>query len=171
MLAYLSSRKLPARSSNILLDSFVRANWVSASSQLAFIATTWVCSSRSFCLKLWWLIYNQSWEERRTESTSPSAVKKFLLPSVNLFSITMISLRRYFRAFIADSPGIDSANVVGTHEASVKSFKTSFTSSSTTTCVSLLFGVAYKLETMESVARACRVSSSSKVVLRTLYNL
>ena len=55
-LAYLSSRKLPARSSNILLDSFVRANWVSASSQLAFIAATWAWSSRSFWLRSYSII-------------------------------------------------------------------------------------------------------------------
>ena len=44
-------RKLLARQSNILLDSFVRVNWVPGSSQLPFIAATWVWSSRSFWLK------------------------------------------------------------------------------------------------------------------------
>jgi hypothetical protein len=116
-----------------------------------------------------WLIYNQtsSWERNneRTESTSPNASKNFLLPSVNLFSI---SLRRYLRAFAADSPGTDSANIVEAYEASTESFKTSSSISSTTANVSLAFGVAYK---SESVPRACRVSSSSKLVLRTLYNL
>ena len=63
---------------------------------------------------------------------------------------------------------IDSANIVGTRDASTESFKTSSSSSSTNASVSLPFGVAYK---SESVPRACRVSSSSKLVLRTLYNL
>ena len=40
------------------------------------------------------------------EFTSPNASKIFLFPSINLFPIP---LRRYFHAFMADSP--DSANV------------------------------------------------------------
>jgi hypothetical protein len=59
--------------------------------------------------------------------------------------------------------GTDSANIVGAHEAS-----TSSSSSSTTDSVSLPFGAAYK---SESVPRACCVSSSSKLVLRTTSTL
>jgi hypothetical protein len=46
---YRSSRRLPARSNNVLLDSFVNASCVSAASQLARIAPTCVCSALSFC--------------------------------------------------------------------------------------------------------------------------
>ena len=48
--AYLSLRKLPARSSKFLLASFVNCNCASASSHLDRMASTWDCSSFNFCM-------------------------------------------------------------------------------------------------------------------------
>ena len=108
-------------------------------------------------------MFGESYNER-TESTSPNDSKiSYSLPSTcSPYPSKDISV---------PSSQILQESTLPTsleHEASTESFKASSSSSSTTVSKSLPFGVAYK---SESVPRACRVSSSSKLVLRTLYNL